>query len=268
MPVLEYEAGSTLFHKMGPLSKFLWGFIVILWLFLTFNPLHVFLLGVAIVIVAKVGAGISVRRLMRTSLLASVGGIFIIAFQGLLHVEDHYLWQWGPIHVSGEGLSTGLAIALRIVAIIAASAVIAKTSDPRDVFLALIKIGVPYTIAYGLFAAIRFIPLMEYEAETIQEAQMVRGIAKKKGGLKSTIATVQNFLVPFIASGVRRAQQSAVALDVRGFGLYPTRTYLRTLKADRAGMIFAGVWALALVLYILFMQANIFGSIFFEPNIT
>ena len=28
----------------------------------------------------------------------------------------------------------------------------------------------PYTIAYGMFAAIRFLPLMEYEAETIREA--------------------------------------------------------------------------------------------------
>jgi len=38
MPLLEYEAGTTLFHRMSPIVKFFWGMIVLLWLFLMFNP--------------------------------------------------------------------------------------------------------------------------------------------------------------------------------------------------------------------------------------
>lgn len=265
MPLLEYQEGKTLLHKASPTTKFLWGMIVLLWLFLMFDPLHVLVLGVVIFAVAKFAAGLSLIRLIRTSLTVGIGGLFIIVLQGVFFPGETVLFRIGPLQPTLEGINVGLAIALRILAIVAASAVIAKTTDPRDVFLSLVQIGIPYNIAYGLFAAIRFIPLMEYEAETIREAQMVRGVASQRGGLKSIINQVRNFLVPFIACGVRRAQQSAVALEVRAFGLHPTRTYLREVQPSKGGWIFVAVWAVALLAYIVLSQQNVLGAVFFEP---
>jgi len=198
-------------------------------------------------------------------LIAGIGGIFIIVFQGLLYPGERVIFQLGMLHPTVEGVNIGLAITLRILAIVASSAVIAKTTDPRDVFLSLVQVGIPYTISYGLFAAIRFIPLMEYEAETIREAHMVRGIAAQKGGLKSMFDQARNFLVPFIASGVRRAQQSAIALDVRCFGLSDERTYLREMHFSRSNLLFVAAWLIALVAYILVARGNVLGAIFFAP---
>lgn len=266
MPVLEYEEGRSFMHRMSPLSKFSWAAVILVWVFLMFNPLHVLLLGIAILLVAKFMAGISLRRLLMTVLIMGVAGFFIIILQGLLYPGEIILFMLGSFRVSLEGVSVGSAIALRILAIIASSSVISKTTDPRDVFLSMIKLGIPYTLSYGLFAAIRFIPLMEYESETIREAQMVRGIvSQSKGGIGNRIAQVKKFMVPFIASAIRRAQQSAIALDVRAFGITPSRTYLRSLKPDRGGWIFAGIWAAFLVLYIIFIQSNLFNILNFNP---
>jgi energy-coupling factor transport system permease protein len=262
MPLLEYEEGRSFMHRMSPLAKFLWGAVILVWVFLMFNPLHVLLLGVAILLVAKLLAGMPLRRLLVTVMIMGIAGFFIVVLQGLLYPGKTILFNLGPFHPTLEGVTVGAAIALRILAIVASSSVIAKTTDPRDVFLSMIKLGVPYTLSYGLFAAIRFIPLMEYESETIREAQMVRGIVNQsKGGLRNRIAAAKSFLVPFIASAIRRAQQSAIALDVRAFGITPSRTYMRKLKPDRNGWIFAGVWMVLLVLYIVLVQANIFNII-------
>lgn len=266
MPLLEYEAGSSFFHRMSPLVKVAWGAIVLLWLFLTFNPLYVLLLGIAILIAAKFGAKMELGGVLRTAAIAGVGGIFIMLFQGLLYPGETILFEWGFLRPSLEGVMVGLAITLRILAIVTASAIIAKTTDPRDIFLSLIGVGVPYTLAYGLFAAIRFLPLMEYEAETIKEAHMVRGIASQKGGLKSKFNQTRNFLVPFIASGVRRAQQSAIALDVRGFGLTEERTYLRQLNFGRTGYAFVALWFVAMVLFVVLTKGNLLGAIAFSPK--
>lgn len=267
MPLLEYEAGESFFHRMSPLVKVAWGLVILLWLFLTFNPLYILLLGIAVLITAKVGADIDLSKVLRTAAIAGIGGVFIMIFQGLLYPGETVLLRLGGLSITAEGVSVGLAITLRILSIVTASAVIARTTDPRDIFLSVIKLGVPYTIAYGLFAAIRFLPLMEYEAETIREAHMVRGIASQKGGLRSKFNQVRNFLVPFIASGVRRAQQSAIALDVRGFGLTEDRTYLRRLEFGRTGVAFTLVWFVAMVIFVVLTRSNLMGAVFFEPSV-
>jgi energy-coupling factor transport system permease protein len=265
MPLLEYEEGQTFMHRMTPITKFLWALVVLAWVFIMVDPLYVLILGIAILVIAKFLAGMSLRRLLLTVLILGVASIFIIVLQGLLYPGKTILFSVGPFHPTLEGVMVGLAIALRILAIVASSSIIAKTTDPRDVFLSMIKLGLPYTLSYGMFAALRFIPLMEYEAETIREAQMVRGIIQQnKGSLSNQLTQARNFLVPFIASGIRMAQQGAIALDVRAFGITPTRTYLRELKSDRNGWIFTGIWILAFILFIIFGQASLWKILNFH----
>jgi energy-coupling factor transport system permease protein len=176
------------------------------------------------------------------------------------------LFTIGPFHATVEGLKVGLAIAFRILSIVASSLIIARTTDPHDIFLTMVSIGMPYKLAYGLFIALRYIPLMEYEAGNIQSAQFVRGIVKRKGGgLKNTFTQISKFLIPFVAIGIRRADQSALAMEVRGFGLYETRTNLRELKFSKTAWLFVAAWAAAFIAYNLIMEANVFSVIFFEP---
>jgi len=252
-------------HKISPSSKFLWGAVVMLWLFLMFEPLHVLIFGLLILASAKLGAGLSVLNLLRTSAVVGVAGFFIIIFQGLLYPGETVIFNLGPLNATAEGIKVGLAIALRILAIVSASTIIAKTTSPREIFLTLVNMGVPYKLAYGLFTAIRFIPLMEYEAHTIRDAQFVRGIASKKGGIISKVKQAGNLLVPLIATGMRRADQSAASMEIRAFGLYPNRTYIHKLSYTRAGTVFLIIWIVALLVYIAVFQQNLLQAIFYNP---
>jgi energy-coupling factor transport system permease protein len=266
MPLLEYEHGTTLFHRLSPMAKFLWGAIILLWLFLMFDPLNVLVLGALIIFVAKFFAGLSVTKLLKQSITVGVAGVFIIVFQGLLYPGDTVLFQLGPMRPTLEGVGVGLAIAFRIFGIVASSITIAKTTEPRDVFLTLVRIGVPYKFAYGLFTAIRFMPLMEYEAQTIRNAQYVRGIVPKKKGLRNFLKQAGNLLIPLVASGMRRAEQSSIAMDVRAFGMYPTRTYVRDLHTSRIDWVFVSLWTAAFLTFLVVSEQDILGAVWFTPD--
>jgi energy-coupling factor transport system permease protein len=265
MPVIEYSSETTPFHKLSPLVKFGWGGIVMIWLFLIPDPFHMLLFGLIIFAQGVIGAKIPPLRLLKTTLIIGVSSIFIVIFQGLLYPGETVLFTIGPFSPTLEGIRAGLVIALRVLSIVAASLTIARTTDPHDIFLSLLQLGIPYKIAYGLFIAIRFIPLMEYEAETIRSAQYVRGITQPKGGLRVKAQQLGRFLVPLIAVGIRRADQSALAMEVRAFGLHPTRTNLRTLDFPKSGRLFFYIWLAAFMLYVFIVDANILQAINFVP---
>jgi energy-coupling factor transport system permease protein len=221
--------------------------------------------GGIIFIQGVIGAGIPPWRLLKTILIIGIASVFIVIFQGLLYPGKTILFSVGPFKPTLEGVEFGLTIALRVLSIVTASLTIARTTDPHDIFLSMVKLGMPYKLAYGMFIAIRFIPLMEYEAGNIQAAQYVRGIVKQKGGIGNQIKQFRTFLIPFLAVGIRRADQSALAMEVRAFGLRPSRTYVRQLTFPKAGRIFMVVWVLAFCAYVLINDSNIFQSINFIP---
>jgi energy-coupling factor transport system permease protein len=267
MPVIEFIKAKSFFHRISPLMKIIWGLIILTWLFITFNPLHTLILGLVIFAHAVFLAGIPAGKLAKSVLIIGIASVFIIVFQALLYRGSNIIFSLGPFRPTYEGLSVGLAIAFRILSIVASSMIIARTTDPHDIFLTMVSLGLPYKLAYGLFIALRYIPLMEYEAGNIQAAQFVRGIAKKgkAGGIKNSVVQFSKFLLPFVAIGIRRANQSALAMEVRGFGLYETRTNLRTLDFKKTGWLFVAAWALAFIAYCLIMESNVYSVILFEP---
>jgi len=267
MPIIEYIKAKSFFNRISPLMKIIWGLIILAWLFITFNPLHTLILGLVIFAHAVFLADIPPGKLIKSVAIIGIASLFIIVFQALLYRGETVIFSLGPFKPTYEGLSVGLAIAFRILSIVASSMIIARTTDPHDIFLTMVSLGMPYKLAYGLFIALRYIPLMEYEAGNIQAAQFVRGITKKRrgGGIKSSIVQFGKFLLPFVAIGIRRANQSALAMEVRGFGLYETRTNLRTLDFKKSGWLFVAVWAVAFIAYNLIMEANVFSVILFQP---
>ncbi len=265
MPLLEFKEEETFFHKLSPAMKSLWGCIVIGWVFVMFNPLYVLAIGIILLLVGMIGANIPLRKMLKTALLIGGGSIFILLFQGFFYPGDTVIFEKWILRPTVEGFYIGTAITLRILSITTATKIIAKTTDPRDIFLSLVDAGVPYRIAHGFFTAIRFIPMMEHEAQTIQEAQMVRGITKPGEGLRAWFNKLKNLIVPLIAAGLRRAEQSGVALEVRCFGMSEERTYIRELDFNKRGWAFVLLWLGAFVAYVILTKGNLYGIVNTNP---
>jgi len=149
------------------------------------------------------------------------------------------VWTVGPLTLSDAGLRFGVAIGLRGLAIGALSVVFVRTTDPTRLIVSLIRNArLPFRIGYALLAAYRFLPFFGEEVQRVRLAQRVRGELGPAGPLAQARATARS-LVPLLSEAVRRASRTAIAMDARGFGAAPRRTYRRDTPIVTADIAFA-----------------------------
>jgi len=142
----------------------------------------------------------------------------------------------------GQGLHTGLMIACRIVALTALMPALTMTTEPPLLALGMTRLGLPYRAAYIITTTLNLIPSFEEEARQIIDARRLRGMQSVKWREYPAI------VLPLMVKALRQAQLMALAMDVRAFGAYPTRTWLRVIRlsavdyaAFTAGIIWAAV---------------------------
>jgi len=146
--------------------------------------------------------------------------------------------------VFGQGLRTGLMIGCRVVALTALMPALTMTTDPQLLALGITRLGLPYRAAYIITSTLNLIPSFEEEARQIMDARRLRGMQSVKLGEYPAI------VLPLMIKALRQAQLMALAMDVRAFGAYPTRTWLRELRLSAADyMAFAAgiAWAVIAV---------------------
>ncbi len=57
------------------------------------------------------------------------------------------------------------------------------TSEPREIVLGLVRIGIPYRVAFLFSTTFRFVPLLLSELEGMKEAQRLRGVDIDNSGV-------------------------------------------------------------------------------------
>jgi energy-coupling factor transport system permease protein len=144
----------------------------------------------------------------------------------------------GPVRVTPAGLLYGVTIVCRLLAIFAASLLFVLTTNPVDLVVALIQQAkLPVKVGYAVFAAYRFMPLVHEELGNIQAAHHVRGGVSGSGPI-ARARRLFGYAIPLLAISVRRAERVALAMDSRGFGARPDRTYFRRTSFGPADLWF------------------------------
>jgi energy-coupling factor transport system permease protein len=82
----------------------------------------------------------------------------------------------------------------------------------------------PYRISFTMTLAFRLVPLFLEAAFTIIQAQRCRGLDIHRGRLLERLRHYVQVLIPVFMGALRRADQMAVALEVRGFNSGNPRT--------------------------------------------
>ena len=142
----------------------------------------------------------------------------------------------------GGGLSAGLMISCRIVALIVLMPVLTETTGAAALALGLTRLGLNYRAAYVITAALNLIPSFEEEARLIIDARRLRGMKSVK------LKEYPSIVLPLIIKAMRKAQLAALAMDARAFGAYSTRTWQReiTMSALDYGAFAMGIaWSAA-----------------------
>ena len=133
---------------------------------------------------------------------------------------------------------TGIALALRVVALALPGVLFVAATDPVRLADALtIHWRLPPRFAYGALAALRLAPLLVAEFEAARLARRTRGV-ESGGRPVAAVRLVAGVAFTLLVGAVRRGSRLATAMDARGFDSGIPRSNARGSRLHRRDTVF------------------------------
>jgi len=241
---LKFRKVYSPIHNLDPRVKFIYvcAVFVAAILFGEILPLiALFLMSIPFVLLAGV---------QKEWLRSLRGAAFLAAFIFLVNIASSFFTS-GYV-LTAVAVETAAAMTLRFVVLVESFSVFFLTTSPDHLGLALEQSRVPYEFAFAFTTAVRFVPVLAEEAQTIMDAQKARGLELEKGGFLKRIRNYVPVLIPLIVSAIRRSLELAEAMESRAWGATKKRTNLYALKLLRGdfGLLVINVAVLAVAIYV------------------
>ena len=202
---------------------------------------------VALVILASLAAaipfsGLSARALLGRAWLVGLAAISIGVFNVLLAAEQAgpVVLEIFPLRIGAQTLADGAGLAARLVAVALSGILATATSQPTDLADGLVQqVRVSPRFAIGALAALRLLPLLAQEWQTIGLARRARGVDAGR----SPIGALRLFagrLLALLVGAIRRGSRMALAMEARGFGAMPCRSVARVQRMRASDWAWVG----------------------------
>jgi energy-coupling factor transport system permease protein len=226
---LKFRKVYSPIHNLDPRIKFVYVCIVFAAavLFGELLPLLIlFLMQIPFVLLAGV---------RREWLRSMRGAAFLAALIFLSNLLFQYLGA--NYRVTPQILELCTAFTLRFLVLVESFSVFFLTTSPDHLGLALEQTHVPYELVFAFTTAVRFVPVLAEEAQTIMDAQKARGLELERGNFLKRIKNYIPILIPLIVSAIRRSLELAEAMESRAWGATKKRTNLYVLRMHRGDAI-------------------------------
>jgi energy-coupling factor transport system permease protein len=246
--LLDYIEGSSLLHRLNPLTKLVLAFGLCAACFLTgLHLMVVFIIACTLCLSALSGV-------LRRSLKIFIN---LIQFSLILFLVQIFFVREGKIlltfpmniYITDEGLNFSSLFVLRLIAAAGPLALMLSVTKVSDIANTLVYyLRLPYKYAFALTTAMRFIPLFSSEMAEIMEAQKARGVEFDTKNFLKKLRLLLPLCAPLLVSSVRKIEGAAVSAELRGFNLrtrlsgskkYPFRLLDAAVLLACAGIIAA-----------------------------
>ncbi len=149
-------------------------------------------------------------------------------------------WVNVALGTEGTGWLDGLGLAVRVLALALPGILLVASTDPVRLADALtLHWRVPARFAYGALAALRLVPLLATEWQTIRLARRARGIEPGRDPV-AHLRLFGSTAFALLVAAVRRGSRLATAMDARGFDLDVPRTNARGSVLRVRDAVFVG----------------------------
>ena len=222
---LKFRKAYSPIHNLDPRMKFVYvcAIFVAAIIFGELIPLiALFLLPIPFVVLAGV---------QKEWLRSLRGAAFLAGFIFIINVATSFFYSGNVL--TAVDVENAAAMTLRFVVLVESFSVFFLTTSPDHLGLALEQSRVPYEFAFAFTTAVRFVPVLAEEAQTIMDAQKARGLELEKGGVLKRIRNYVPVLIPLIVSAIRRSLELAEAMESRAWGATKKRTNLYALRLRR-----------------------------------
>ena len=245
----KFRKVSSVVHRLDPRIKFFFVTVLFIMAIMFTNLLALivlFFVPLPFVFMARVK-----RQWLRSLRGAAFLAIFIFATNFIIG----YFYPTSPgitgsIDTPAEYLillERSLAMTLRFVVLIASFSMFFLTTSPDHLGLALQQSHIPYEFCFAFTTAVRFVPVLADEAQTIMDAQKARGLELERGNFLKRVRNYIPILIPLIVNAIRRSLELAEAMESRAWGASEKRTNLYVLKLKMADYLLVLVSVLMLI---------------------
>ena len=248
----QYVDTGSFIHRMDARIKLVITFIFVVASFLIGDFVG-FGIALLLLVLMQIVSRIPFGFVLRGSQFFLAFLLFILVFQVLFYPGEasNYLWRWGILSVSTEGLYTAGILGLRVIFLYHVTTMLMLTTSLVDltnglelIFAPLQRLRLPVNELVLVFViAIKFVPIFIEEMERLARAQTARGVPFDEGGAVTRARRIGRLLVPIFISGFARADTLTTAMNTRSYRGGRGRTKYRLMEAKPSD------WAvLALVL--------------------
>ena len=238
--IAQYYPGDSLLHRLDPRAKFIAVSALAVALFVrdSFAGLVVYAAAAAL---AYALSGVPLVWFWRAfrPLLWLVALTFVAQ---VIFAPGEPFFSYGFVHLSWRGLELAAFLSLRLVVLVLVGSVLTLTTPSIALTDGLAWLGRPLRrlrvptdeLALMVTIALRFIPTLLVELDTIMRAQRARGADFRRGGLRERSRSLVPVLVPLFVLSFRRADELALAMEARCYRPGAARTRLHPLRAGWA----------------------------------
>jgi len=184
--------------------------------------LFLFFIQIPVVVMAKIQ-----REWMRSMKGSATFAVIIFAMNLLS------LYFYSGYETLSSVLERSLAMTVRFIVLIQTFSIFFLTTSPDMLGLALEQSRIPYEICFAFTTAVRFVPVLAEEAQTVMDAQKARGLELEGGNFLKRIRNYIPILIPLIVNAIRRSLELAETMESRAWGANKNRTNLYVLKMGK-----------------------------------
>lgn len=225
-----YLNHGTIIHRLDPRTKII-GLLALSAITFIFNhPLYVGAIAVGLLVVVALSR--SLVNLLRVRYFLIVSLLLPLVMWQFYLKGETVIWQLGPLVFTREALLYGVASGLRFFSLLTIGVLFASTAPVEDFLIGMVRLRVPYPVAFIFSLAVRLVPTFGSVLINIVEAQVGRGLNLETRNPVRLAKNLVPLLVPFLVSTIRYGSQLSMALESKGFSISAKRTYLRELGME------------------------------------
>ncbi len=212
-----YLDRATVIHRLHPIVKLAALFVLFWSAFWVDQPLALLPIAILMGLLAHIAGAWPNFRAFRW---------FILLIIPPTMIQWMVVYRQGPpilnlwiIHLSRPSILFGLGKGLKLAELLAASILFLSTTSIEEFSTSLVSLRVPYRVAFAMSLAFRLVPLFIDSAITVVQAQSLRGYDFNRGNAFERMRRYVPALIPVFMGALRRANNMAMALEARGFGM-------------------------------------------------
>lgn len=231
---------NTPIHRLDPRTKifiFLTAFILLI---LYEHPLWVLPVSLLILMQGLISRSlVNLRRIRYILIVLSISGVVMWSLFSSGETKLYWIFEL-------EALEFSLSRTLLILSMITSGMIFISTTRNEEFVVGMIKLGLPYRVGFAISTAFRLVPTIAASVVTIAQAQRSRGLDLDSGHILERIRKNIPLLIPVFISTIRSANVLGMALESKGFGARPDRTFYLEFGYQKSDYICMAILAILL----------------------